>query len=134
MTEREGRRSLLDAVEETIAALDPEAVDQGLVELARLYARQIDRASATAAMADRAARLAASEDDDGALMEIVAALRAKLTERDTIDKIGARLTVALVELKATPKARAAGSSGGAGKPSAGPSRLTGLRGGRGAGA
>jgi hypothetical protein len=61
---------------------------------------------------------------------MVSALRAKLTERDTVDKIGARLTVALVELKATPKARQA--SGGTGKPPAGPSRLMGLRGGAGA--
>ena len=119
---REPALSLLDAVDVTIGALTPAAVDAAAVDLARLYARQIDQAATVRAQADKALR-AAERDGDPNLVELVAALRAKLGERDTLDRIGARLHALLVELQATPKSRA----GQPAAPVAGSSALGRLR-------
>lgn len=104
-------------MDESLSALDLGEADAAVAHLARLYAAQIDRAAAAAAQADKAARLAARDGDEG-LMELIGALKAKLSERETLDRIGARLHAALVELQATPKSRpsrAAGSGAGVGK-------------------
>lgn len=98
----------------TIAALGPTEMDAAAVELARIYARQIDQAAAIQARADKALR-SAEKSGDEALIEQVAALRAKLGERECVDRIGARFHALLVELQATPKARS-----GAAKPAVKP--------------
>lgn len=107
--------SIAEALNATIAALDPAEVDAAAVELARLYARQLDQAAAVAARADRVAREARNRDDEGFLEEIEA-LRAKLGEKECVDRIGARFHALLAELQATPKARGntkpAGAAGG----------------------
>jgi hypothetical protein len=120
--------SLLEPVSTSLAALDLGEKDAGAAALAQLYARQIDRAAATAALADRALRDVEKRGDD-VLIEMVQALKARLSERDTLDRLGARLTAVLVELHATPRARAAGKVATPAAPT-GPSPLQGLRGGR----
>ncbi len=103
---------MLSSVETTLGALESADVDVAAAELARLYARQLDGAAATRRAADKALRMAVEAGDEY-LMEQVSALRAKLGERECVDRIGARLHALLAELGATPKAR-----GGAGKPPA----------------
>lgn len=97
--------TMLHAVETTVAALTANDLDVAAVELARLYARQLDGAAAARRAADKALA-AAWASDDLALVEQVSALRAKLGERACIDRIGARLHALLESLQATPKARA----------------------------
>ncbi|GEL17676.1 hypothetical protein [Pseudonocardia asaccharolytica] len=113
--------SLLESVGESLAALDLGEADAAVAHLARLYATQIDRAGAAAAQADKALRLA-ERDGDEALMELIAALKTKLAERDTLDRLGARLHAALVELQATPRSRPSRADSGAGA-----GKLRGLR-------
>lgn len=98
--------SMIDALDTTLAALEPGDVDAAAAELARLYARQLDQAAAIRAQADKTLRAAEREGDD-ALIEQVAALRAKLGERECVDRIGARFHALLAELLATPKSRPA---------------------------
>jgi hypothetical protein len=77
------------------------------VHLAQLVAEQIDRAGAIARSASKLARDTAAElGTDSALHERVQALRAKVGERDAVDRLGARLLAVLVELGATPRSRA----------------------------
>lgn len=97
--------AMSDSLDATIAALDPAEIDTAAVELARIYARQLDQAAAIQARADKALRLA-EKDGDESLIEQVAALRAKLGERECVDRIGARFHALLVDLQAVPKARA----------------------------
>lgn len=97
--------AISDSLDSTIAALDPAELDAAAVELARIYARQIDQAAAIQARADKAMR-EAEKNGDESLIEQMAALRAKLGERECVDRIGARLHALLVDLQATPKARA----------------------------
>lgn len=108
--------SLLEAVDATLGALSLADEDAALAELTRLYARQVDQAAAVRSAADRALRDAEREGDEE-LIEQVRALRAKLSERDTLDRIGQRVHAALIELQATPKQRparpAAPAGGGA---------------------
>lgn len=104
--------SLTEAVAATLDALALDPADAALAELVRLYARQVDQAAAVRAAADKALR-AAEESGDEALIEQVAALRAKLGERETLDRMGKLAHAALVELQATPKSRPA-------KPAAAP--------------
>lgn len=103
------------AVERTIAAVDPEAEEllAGSLELARLYARQLDQAAIVRAAADKALRQAEATGDE-TLIEQVAALRAKLGERECVERIGAKLHALLTELLATPKSRPAKPSPHAG--------------------
>ena len=96
--------SLSDSLDATIAALDPAEIDAAAVELARTYARQLDQAAAIAARAEKALRAAEKRADD-VLVEEMAALRAKLGERECLDRIGARFHAILVDLQAVPKAR-----------------------------
>lgn len=96
--------SLSDALDATLAAIAPGEVDYAAAELARVYARQLDQAAIIRAAADKALR-AAERDGDELLIEQVAALRAKLGERECVDRIGARFHALLESLQATPKAR-----------------------------
>lgn len=118
---------LLASVGATVQAAPTEAADAALVHLAQLYAAQIDQAGDLAAFASNVLARAEQEcDDEDDLLAQVRALRAKVTERDTLDRLGARLHAALHELGATPKAR--GTK--AGPPArTGPSSLHSLRGG-----
>ena len=88
----------------TISALDPAEIDAAAVALAEMYARQLDLAAIVANRAEKAVR-DANRTGDEALIEEMAALRAKLGERECVDRIGARFHALLAELKATPKAR-----------------------------
>lgn len=96
--------SLVESLDITIAALDPVEIDAAAVELARVYARQLDQAAIIANRAEKAVREARKTGDD-VLVEEMAALRAKLGEKECVDRIGARFHALLAELKATPKAR-----------------------------
>lgn len=96
--------TMQESLSVTISALDPAEIDAAAVELARIYARQLDLAGIVAGRAEKAAREAQKTGDD-ALIEEIAVLRAKLGERECIDRIGARFHALLAELKATPKAR-----------------------------
>jgi hypothetical protein len=123
----EDRVPLLESVDATVAALPTEGADAAIVHLAQMYAAQIDRAAAMAGSAAKLAREVREEHgDESALYERVQALAAKVSERDTLDRLGARLHAALVELGASPKARSV--KGAPAKPK-GASTLSGLRGG-----
>jgi len=97
--------TMLQAVDATVNALTANDLDVAAVELARLYARQLDQTAATRRAADKALTTAWASGDE-ALIEQVSALRAKLGERACVDRIGARLHALLESLQATPKARA----------------------------
>lgn len=96
--------ALADSLDETIAALDPQEIDAAALELARIYARQLDQAAIVRVQAEKVAR-AAGKTGDESLIEEMAALRAKLGERECVDRIGARFHALLVDLQAVPKAR-----------------------------
>lgn len=123
----DARVPLLESVDRTVAALPTEDVDAAIVHLAQLFAEKIDRADALAASAAKLARdVLAEHGPESALFERVDALAAKVSARDTLDRLGARLQAALVELGATPKSRSAGGKGAApARPAA--STLAGLR-------
>lgn len=95
---------MAESLDVTISALDPAEIDAAAVELARVYARQLDLAAIVANRAEKAVRNAQKTGDD-AFIEEMTALRAKLGERECVDRIGARFHALLAELKATPKAR-----------------------------
>lgn len=116
-------RSLSSSVETTITALETGDVESAAVELARLYAAEIDGAAAWRGRADRHARRVREElGPDSALYEETEVLRAKLSERAALAGIGKLLHALLAELCATPKAR-----GGAKRPPAGDGKLAKLR-------
>lgn len=96
--------SMLDAVNTTCNAMVSEDIDVAAVELAKVYAKQLDQAAAIRKQADKALREAESSGDE-TLIEQVSALRAKVSEQGCIDRIGARLHALLIELQATPKSR-----------------------------
>lgn len=98
------RTSLRAEVDRTVAALPQADGDAAAVHLARLLAQQIDDRATVARAAAKALGQAVALGDD-TLIEQVEALRARLGEREALDKLGARLLAVLVELQATPKAR-----------------------------
>lgn len=102
--EEEGPAPLLDSVNRTVAALKTTESDAAAVHLAQLYAVELDRAAEAERTAAEAVELAAEEGRE-TLIPVLRALQAKLAEREALDRIGARLTALLVELRATPKAR-----------------------------
>lgn len=129
--------SLHDELDLALAAVpEPDPRDAAARELARRLARQIDRSAAIAAAADAAVREAGGYGDEGAeIYEQLVALRAKLAEINTLDRIGARLAALLLDLQLTPRARgvaakatAAGHPAGTGT-GAGKSALAVLKGG-----
>jgi hypothetical protein len=104
---------LRDAVDTTLAALELADRDQAAAELARQLAEEIDRAGAAERWASRAL-IAYEEGDDGdmpELEEMIRALKAKVGHRDAIVRCGQRLEAVLVQLQATPAARAKESAG-----------------------
>jgi len=101
---------MVEKVSATLSALrEAEHIgdeDAAAAELALTYAAEIDRAAIVRGRADKAVRLAMKEyGDEAAVYEMLTALRAKLSERDTVDRIGRDLHALLNELGATPKAR-----------------------------
>lgn len=109
-------RQLYPAVVATLAALTVDPKDAAAAKLAETYARAIDGAKSVEASADAVLRRARSESDgeDDDLLEQVQALRNKLRAQTALVDLGPKLAAILVELQATPKARATG------KPGAGP--------------
>jgi len=98
--------TMRDEIGKTLDALELDTVYSAAAELALTYARQLDQAAAVRAQADKALRTA-YETGDEAMVEQVTALRAKLSERDCVDRIGRDMAALLDQLHATPKARAA---------------------------
>lgn len=96
--------SMIEAVDITCSAIVSEDIDTAAIELAKVYAKQLDQAAIIRRQADKALQ-AAEESGDEALIEQVASLRAKVSEQGCIDRIGARLHALLESLQATPKAR-----------------------------
>lgn len=114
------------AVDDTIAAMPLTSADEALCTLLRAYADEIDQRHRVARYA--AAAIVAFDEDgecDVEVGEALRALRAKLAERETLDRLGARLHAGLVELGASPRARAKGEAPKA--PPSGPTRLSSLR-------
>lgn len=99
-------RLLAPAVTATLDALDLPDTDQAAAKLAESYARALDQAAAIEGQAERVLRDAGKSGDED-LIERVEALVAKLGARSALVTIGPKLESVLVELGATPKARAA---------------------------
>lgn len=121
--------NLRDAVDETVAALPREATDSALIAYVEALADEIDERERVATYAAAAIRKY-DEDPERYGIEIgeaLGALKAKLSARDTLDRLGARLHAALVELGASPRARAKGEAPKAAK--IGSSALSLMRGG-----
>lgn len=112
--------SMRDEVAATLAALPLVESDRAARELALTYAQQLDTVGAVRAQADKAVREAMKSGDE-LLAEMVTALRAKLSERDTVDRIGKNLLALLDALGGTPKARAELDKKTGGKRPAAPS-------------
>jgi hypothetical protein len=103
--------SLEQALTESFGTLDTAPDRDGAArELALIFARQIDKAAAIRAQADKALKLAEQNGDD-ALTEMVRSLKAKVSEQGTIATIGARLQASIDSLLMSPKARAAVTKG-----------------------
>lgn len=105
-------------VAETLDALDLGPADAALAQLVREYAAQVDKAAVIAAAL---AKLPAAPDFE----EELGRLRARVSAHQTLIDLGPKLQAGLVELGATPKARAALP----GKPRSGGGKLTAMRGG-----
>ena len=122
---------LRDAVDDATAALPLQPQDVGLKVYALMLAESIDERNRLAEIADRALRRAedAYGDEGVDVLDELRTLRAKLSARETLDRLGTNLHKALVELGASPRARAEGKApkapiGGGSDP------LTLMRGGR----
>jgi hypothetical protein len=105
--------ALITALSETVDALHdgagPEPAERAVVALARELAAELDGAHAVSARARDVAEAileANGHDRTASLYEEVDALRAKLSERNALDRLGARLLEALAALGATPAAAA----------------------------
>ena|SRR5690349_14164911 len=103
---------LRDAVDESTAALPLQPQDIALKVYALTLADSIDERNRLAEIADRALRRA--EDEYGVegvdVLDELRTLRAKLSARETLDRLGTNLHRALVELGASPRARAEGKA------------------------
>jgi len=117
---------LRDAVDEATAALPLQPQDIALKCYALQLADAIDERERVAAFAARCIVLWERDSEDPDLGEALQALRAKLSQRDTLDRLGTNLHRALVELGASPRARAEGK---APKAPSGVSKLSALKGG-----
>lgn len=102
-------RLLAPAVTASLAALDLADEDQAAAKLAESYARALDSAAGMESQARKVLRDAAGTDED--LMARVEALATALSARKCLAEIGPKLTAVLVELGATPRARAGLSKG-----------------------
>lgn len=110
-------RGLAAKVAETLGALALRPEDAAVAQLAREYAAQIDEAAVIAA---RLAKLPPSPDVE----EELGRLRARVSAHQVLVDLGPKVQAALVELQATPKARASAGKPGAGR---GPSKLAAMR-------
>jgi hypothetical protein len=107
-------RQLAPAVAATLGALNLADVDTAAAKLAETYARAIDQAKAVESWADAVLR---KVDHDSDLYDEVRALKLKLLAKVALADLGPKLAAVLVELGATPKARAAMAKGkAAGQP------------------
>jgi hypothetical protein len=103
---------LRDAVDEATAALPLQPQDVGLKVYALMLAESIDERERLAEIADRTLRKAEDEyGEEGVdVLDELRTLRAKLSARETLDRLGTNLHRALVELGASPRARAKGEA------------------------
>ena len=90
---------LVPKVAETLEALDLLPTDAALAQLVREYAAQVDKAAVIAA---QLAKLPPSPDVE----EELGRLRARVSAHQVLIDLGPRIQAGLVELGATPKARA----------------------------
>jgi hypothetical protein len=95
-----GTSGLGPKVAETLDALDLRPEDAAVAQLVREYAAQVDKAAVIAA---QLAKLPASPDFE----EELGRLRARVSAHTTLIDLGPKIQAALIELGATPKARAA---------------------------
>jgi hypothetical protein len=104
---------------DTLDALDLADEDKAAAKLAETYARALDEARSIEASANAILKRARSESegDEDDLVEQVQALAAKLRARAALETLGPKLQAVLVELRATPRARAAGQPKGGAAPS-----------------
>lgn len=126
--------NMATAVAATLDALNEHAApaDAATHQLAARYARELDNAEWIGRGAEKIIRMVEEDPDtDIDLLQAVQALRNKLSARQTLADLGPKLTALLVELGATPKARAAMTKAAGGGPSVpSNSKLTALRAGR----
>ncbi len=116
------------AVDQTLEAIDVAPEEAAAAELARQLASEIDDAATAERWATLALRQVADDDDpDAELEELIRGLKAKVSRRDALVRVGQRLEAVLVQLQATPAAR--GKAASAGPPRVA-GALTALRGGR----
>jgi hypothetical protein len=123
---------LRDAVDEATAALPLQAQDIALKVYALMLADSIDERNRLAEIADRALRRAQDEygEEGVELLDELRTLRAKLSARETLDRLGTNLHKALVELGASPRARAEGKAPKAPIGGGGANALALMRGGK----
>lgn len=131
-------RLLAPAVAETLDALDLGPLDAGAARLACRMATQIDDAARAERAADKVLErlIDAGYSEEDSLFDEVTALRQKMAARLAVTDLGPKLLAVLVELGATPKARAQIAKltpqTGRGAPSAASRALASVRGDRGA--
>lgn len=103
---------LRNAVDDATAALPLQPQDVGLKVYALMLAESIDERERLAEIADRALRRAeeAYGEEGVDVLDELRTLRAKLSARETLDRLGTNLHRALVELGASPRARAEGKA------------------------
>jgi hypothetical protein len=95
--------AMSDEVERTLSALDLDDEFAAAAALARVYAGQLDSARDAEKAADRVLTAARRQGEDDETVEMIQALRAKLSARQTVVNIGPRLAELLGRLLATPK-------------------------------
>jgi hypothetical protein len=103
---------LLDALEQTVSALDATDRDAALVEYLRALAAELDRAEAIERGAVRLANeILAEQGAESALYERVTALQAQLGRRSALDRLGQRFHNGLIEMTATRRSAPAQTGG-----------------------
>lgn len=103
-------RLLAPAVAASLAALNLPPEDEAAARLADAYARALDSAAGMESAARKVLHDAANGDDPDLLAQVQALVQA-VSARKTLAEIGPKLKDLLVELGATPKARAAMAKG-----------------------
>jgi len=119
---RSADQLLAPAVEQTLAALQPDTVDAAAVRLAQRYARDIDEASLITASLEPVLRELMALDPK--LHDRLLPLAVRIERTAVLASLGPKLLAALEQLGATPAARARVKTGGG---DAGPNRLKALR-------
>ena len=103
---------LRDAVDRTLDALQVNDKDAAAAELACALADEIDTAEVAERVAERALRMCSDEpDEDVELKDLIRSLRTRCGHRDAIVRCGQRLESLLIQLQATPAARARETGG-----------------------